>query len=51
MFFTILFGYLTTKKAGTTSAMIALGIGERVASCSRRTSECWGVTVGKKERA
>lgn len=47
MFFTIFFGYLTTKKVGTTSAMIALGIGKLVASCSRRTSECCGVTVKK----
>ena len=32
MFFAILFGYVTTKKAGTTFAMITLGIGELVAS-------------------
>ena len=32
MFFAILLGYVTTKKAGTTFAMITLGIGELVAS-------------------
>ncbi|TPG26621.1 branched-chain amino acid ABC transporter permease [Variovorax guangxiensis] len=32
MFFAILFGYVTTKKAGTTFAMITLGLGELVAS-------------------
>ncbi|MCU4118548.1 branched-chain amino acid ABC transporter permease [Variovorax sp. N23] len=32
MFFAVLFGYVTTKKAGTTFAMITLGIGELVAS-------------------
>ncbi len=31
MFFAALFGYVTTKKAGTTFAMITLGIGELVA--------------------
>ncbi|MBB3176448.1 branched-chain amino acid ABC transporter permease [Variovorax sp. Sphag1AA] len=31
-FFAILFGYVTTKKSGTTFAMITLGIGELVAS-------------------
>lgn len=32
MFFAILFGYVTTKKSGTTFAMITLGVGELVAS-------------------
>lgn len=32
MFFAFLFGYVTTKKSGTTFAMITLGIGELVAS-------------------
>lgn len=32
MFFAILFGYVTTKKSGTTFAMITLGLGELVAS-------------------
>lgn len=34
MFFGILFGYVTTKKSGTTFAMITLGIVELVAACS-----------------
>ena len=32
--FGIIFGYVTTKKSGTTFAMITLGIGEMVAACS-----------------
>ena len=32
--FGILFGYVTTKKSGTTFAMISLGIGEMVFACS-----------------
>ena len=32
-FFGVLFGYVTTKKAGTTFAMISLGIGELVFAC------------------
>jgi branched-chain amino acid transport system permease protein len=32
MFFAVLFGYVTTKKSGTTFAMITLGIGELVAA-------------------
>ena len=34
MFFAVLFGYVTTKKSGTTFAMITLGIGELVAAMS-----------------
>ena len=34
MFFGILFGYVTTKKSGTTFAMITLGIVELVFACS-----------------
>jgi branched-chain amino acid transport system permease protein len=34
MFFAVLFGFVTTKKAGTTFAMITLGIGELVAAMS-----------------
>ncbi len=34
MFFAILFGFVTTKKSGTTFAMITLGIGELVAAMS-----------------
>ena len=33
-FFGVIFGYVTTKKSGTTFAMISLGIGEMVAACS-----------------
>jgi branched-chain amino acid transport system permease protein len=32
--FGVLFGYVTTKKSGTTFAMISLGIGEMVFACS-----------------
>ena len=32
MFFAVLFGFVTTKKSGTTFAMITMGIGELVAS-------------------
>lgn len=34
MFFGILFGYVTTRKSGTTFAMITLGIVELVSACS-----------------
>ena len=34
VFFGLLFGYVTTKKAGTTFSMISLGIGEMVFACS-----------------
>ncbi|WP_151447010.1 branched-chain amino acid ABC transporter permease [Lacisediminimonas profundi] len=34
MFFGVIFGYVTTKKAGTTFAMITLGIVELVFACS-----------------
>ena len=34
MFFAALFGYVSTKKSGTTFAMITLGIGELVAAMS-----------------
>jgi branched-chain amino acid transport system permease protein len=33
-FFAVLFGYVTTRRAGTTFAMITLGIGEMVFACS-----------------
>jgi branched-chain amino acid transport system permease protein len=33
LFFGVLFGYVTTKRAGTTFAMISLGIGEMVYAC------------------
>ena len=34
MFFAVLLGFVTTKKSGTTFAMITLGIGELVAAMS-----------------
>ena len=34
MFFAAIFGYITTRRAGTTFAMISLGIGELVFACS-----------------
>jgi len=33
LFFGILFGYVTTKRAGTTFALISLGVGEMVFAC------------------
>jgi branched-chain amino acid transport system permease protein len=42
MFFGILFGYVTTKKSGTTFAMITLGIGELIYSCSLMFPEFFG---------
>lgn len=34
LFFGIILGYVTTRRAGTTFAMISLGVGEMVAACS-----------------
>jgi branched-chain amino acid transport system permease protein len=34
LFFGIVLGYVTTRRAGTTFAMISLGVGEMVAACS-----------------
>ncbi|HEX4333563.1 MAG TPA: branched-chain amino acid ABC transporter permease [Usitatibacter sp.] len=34
LFFGIVLGYITTRRAGTTFAMISLGVGEMVAACS-----------------
>ncbi len=45
-FFSILFGYVTTKKAGTTFAMITLGIGELVAASSLMLPEFFGGEAG-----
>jgi branched-chain amino acid transport system permease protein len=42
MFFGILFGYVTTKKAGTTFAMITLGVVELVFACSLMFPEFFG---------
>jgi branched-chain amino acid transport system permease protein len=42
MFFGVLFGYVTTKKSGTTFAMITLGIVELVYACSLMFPEFFG---------
>jgi len=42
MFFAALFGYVTTKKSGTTFAMITLGIGELVAAMSLMFPDFFG---------
>jgi branched-chain amino acid transport system permease protein len=42
LFFAAILGYVTTKKAGTTFAMITLGIGELVASMSLMIPEFFG---------
>ena len=42
MFFAILFGYVTTRKAGTTFAMITLGLGELVFAMSLMIPEFFG---------
>jgi branched-chain amino acid transport system permease protein len=41
-FFGVLFGYVTTKRAGTTFAMITLGIGELVSNCSLMFADFFG---------
>jgi branched-chain amino acid transport system permease protein len=41
-FFGVLFGYVTTKRAGTTFAMITLGIGELVFNCSLMFPDFFG---------
>ena len=46
LFFAILFGYVTTKKAGTTFAMITLGVGELVYAMSLMFSEFFGGEAG-----
>jgi branched-chain amino acid transport system permease protein len=42
MFFAILLGYVTTKKASTTFAMITLGVGELVAAMALMFPEFFG---------
>ena len=42
MFFALLLGYVSTKKAGTTFAMITLGIGELVAAMALMLPEFFG---------
>ena len=44
--FGIIFGYVTTKKAGTTFAMISLGIGEMVFACSLMFADFFGGEAG-----
>ncbi len=46
MFFAVLFGYVTTKKAGTTFAMITLGMAELVFAMSLMFSEFFGGEAG-----
>jgi len=41
-FFGVLFGYVTTKRAGTTFAMITLGIGVLVATCATMFRDFFG---------
>lgn len=42
LFFAMLFGYVTTKKAGTPFAMITLGVGELVFALSLMFSDFFG---------
>jgi len=46
MLFGVLFGYVTTRKSGTTFAMITLGIGEMVAASSLMIQEFFGGEAG-----
>jgi branched-chain amino acid transport system permease protein len=46
LFFAFLFGYVTTKKAGTTFAMITLGMAELVFAMSLMFSEFFGGEAG-----
>jgi len=46
LFFAVLFGYVTTKKSGTTFAMITLGMGELVFAMSLMFSEFFGGEAG-----
>jgi len=46
MFFAILFGYVTTRKSGTTFAMITMGMGELVFAMSLMFSEFFGGEAG-----
>ena len=46
LFFAILLGYVTTKKSGTTFAMITLGIGELVFAMSLMVPEFFGGEAG-----
>ncbi|WP_310627155.1 branched-chain amino acid ABC transporter permease [Limnohabitans sp.] len=46
MFFAVFFGYVTTRKSGTTFAMITMGIGELVFAMSLMFSEFFGGEAG-----
>jgi branched-chain amino acid transport system permease protein len=46
LFFGAIFGYVTTKKSGTTFAMISLGIGEMVFACSLMFPDFFGGEAG-----
>ena len=46
LMFGFLFGYVTTKKSGTTFAMISLGIGEMVFACSLMFPDFFGGEAG-----
>jgi branched-chain amino acid transport system permease protein len=46
MFFGILFGYVTTRRAGTTFAMISLGIAEMVAASALMLPDFFGGEAG-----
>jgi branched-chain amino acid transport system permease protein len=46
MFFAVLLGFVTTKKAGTTFAMITLGLGELVVAMSLMVPEFFGGEAG-----
>ena len=46
MFFAVLFGYVTTKKSGTTFAMITLGMAELVFAMSLMVPEFFGGEAG-----
>lgn len=46
LFFGVLFGYVTTKRAGTTFALISLGIGEMVFACVLMFPDFFGGEAG-----
>ena len=49
--FGVLFGWVTTKKSGTTFAMISLGIGEMVAASSLMLPGFFGGEGGSRRTA
>lgn len=46
LFFGVILGYVTTRRAGTTFAMISLGVGEMVAACSLMFPAFFGGEAG-----